>query len=278
MNIMEWYDDWQNQEHVRHFDSRSVLDDRNLALNYDSLNDVRLLNERVDRQKELNLLEVGCATGEFYRYLRIRYPKVKYYGLDVSQPAIKRAKEKYPNANFFVNRPDAGIFGTLKELGIPANPDIVYAKDVLHHQTRPFEFLSDLLKITSEMLVLRCRTRDRGRTEADPELSCQYHYNGWMPYIITNLNELIDHILKINPDWEVVALRNHMILGGQYNRFLPKDCYLPETGTAETAVGVFKKTDCPGKITIDNRHDQIPVYTIKHRLRGVLGRVLQSLR
>ena len=274
---MKWYGDWQNREHVRHFDSRSALDDRNLALNYDSLNDVCLLNERVDRQKELNLLEVGCATGELYRYLQNKFPKVIYYGFDISRPAIDRAKEKYPEGKLFVNSSDVKISDTLKELRLPENPEVVYAKDVVHHQIRPFEFLVDLLKIPSEMLIIRCRTRDIGRTEVDPERSCQYHYRGWMPYIVINLEELIDHITREVPGCEVVVYRNRMVLGGQYNRFLPKDCYLPETGTAETAVGVFKNTRYPEKVTIEDRVDRNPKYTLCYRLKSYARRALSAL-
>jgi hypothetical protein len=88
-----------------------------------------------------------------------------------------------------------------------------------------------------------------------------------MPYIVTNLNELIEHLLKINPECEIAVLRNHMILGGQYNRFLPKECYLAETGTAETAVGVFKKTDHRDKVTIEDRPDQSPDYTLDYKVK-----------
>jgi 2-polyprenyl-3-methyl-5-hydroxy-6-metoxy-1,4-benzoquinol methylase len=114
---------WQDRRHSSQFDSRHVLDNRNLARAYEAFNDVRLLNERVDPFRKINLLEVGCATGELRRYLRIKYPKVKYYGIDVSQPAIQRAKEKYPKANYFVNQPDVKISDTLEELRIPAKPE-----------------------------------------------------------------------------------------------------------------------------------------------------------
>jgi len=44
---------------------------------------------------------------------------------------------------------------------------------------------------------------------------------------------------------KIVILKNYTILGGQHNRYLPKDCYLPETGTAES--GVYIEIDHSSK-------------------------------
>lgn len=278
MNIAKWYADWQNPEHARLFDFRSPLDGGNLIRNYEAYNDVRLLNERLDRSRDITLLEVGCATGEFYRYLRIKYPRVSYYGVDVSQPAIERARAKYPQGRFFATDPELEAGSLLERIGLRRAPEIVYAKDVVHHQTRPFEFVSELLKVPSEALIFRCRTRDVGKTELDPELSCQYAYGGWMPYIVTNLDELIAHIKGAAPQAEVAVYRNHIVLGGQHSRYLPKDCYLKETGTGETAIGVFKKTDNPGKLVIEDHPDMNPKYTLDYRLKRYVRRLSGILR
>ena len=272
-----WHADWQSGDHARLFDSRHVLDGKNLIRNYESFNDVWLLNEHLDRSRRVSLLEVGCATGEFYRYLRIKYPQVDYYGIDISRAAIVRAREKYPRAQFFLNDPNLRLVDTLKQLGIPEDPDIVYVKDVVHHQTNPWEFVTQLLEATSETLIMRVRTREVGPTVTDPELSCQYHYDGWMPYIVMNLQELIDHITSQRQKCELVVHRNHVILGGRENRFLPKECYLPETGTAETAVGVFLRTEHPGSVRVADRKDQDIRYSLDYRLKNYARRILRNL-
>jgi SAM-dependent methyltransferase len=267
MNNTRWYIDWQNPQHAIELDLRCRLNNKNLVRNYECFNDVRLLNERVDPSRNLTILEVGCATGEFYRYLGIKYRNVNYYGIDVSQPAVERAKQKYPQGNFFCCEPSVRIQDTARELGIPANPEILYAKDVIHHQTRPLDLLDDILEMASEAVIVRCRTRDVGPTETDPEKSCQYHYRGWMPYIVMNLQEVIGHITSMLPGCEVVVYRHHTILGGRENRFIPKDCHLPETGTAETVVGIFKRTEFPGKVVIQDRQDQNPHYTLGYKIK-----------
>lgn len=276
MNMLAWYADWQNPQHARTFDFGSSLRIKDLQRSYESLNDVCLLNECVERIRPVSLLEVGCATGEFYRYLKLKHPNISYFGIDVSKPVIARAKEKYPGAPFFVVDPSVGLSNQIQRLPMPGHPDIVYAKDVVHHQTDPFAFLSELLHIASEALILRCRTRDVGETVLDPALSCQYHYDGWMPYIIINIQQLIEHIAKRVPSCEIVALRNHMILGGQNNRFLPKECYLAETGTAHTAVGVFKKTGQPGSVTVEDRKDPALGFTLGHWLRRRVDATLRG--
>ena len=259
MDLTKWWADWQNLAHAREFDFRASLPNSILVRDLESFNDVRLLHEVLIGGRQKVFCEVGCATGDFYRYLLLRHPEAKYNGVDVSKPAIERARSKYPNGKFCRVDPNWE-----KEIMIDicgARPEIVFSKDVVHHQVKPFEFLFRLLGLPSEMLIFRTRTRDHGATEADPDKSCQYHYGGWMPYIVMNLTELIEQIQELAPASETIAYRNHMILGGKHNRYLPRDCYLEQTGTAETAIGVFLITKNPGKVTIRDRRDSNPRYS-----------------
>lgn len=274
----KWYADWQHEGHVELFDQRACLSDRDLVRNFESFNDVRLLKARLEETKEISLLEVGCATGEFYRYLRIRSPKVRYTGIDLSEVAIRRAKEKYPEGRFTLSEPSGRIADTLRAIKGFSQPDIVYSKDVLHHQVDPSSFLSELLHIPSQALILRTRTRDIGETLFDPELSCQYHYRGWMPYIVFNLQMLIDQIRSEKPQSDLVVLRNHMILGGKENRFLPKDCYFPQTGTAETALGVFFQGSHPGQVQVEDRKESISGASLPSRVKRYVRRILERGR
>ena len=167
-----WYKDWQSAEHAAVFDSRRALGAARLIRNYESFNDVRLIHEWLARPEAVSLVELGCATAEFYRYVRVRHPQVRYYGLDVSRAAIARAKAKYPQAQVFVCEPEADLAQTFRAtLGLAGLPGLVYAKDVMHHQTDPLGFVSRLLRVASEMVVVRTRTRDVGATVSDPEMS-----------------------------------------------------------------------------------------------------------
>ena len=164
MTFAQWYADWQSQGHVEQFDFRIGLSDRNLVRDYESYNDVRLLNEGLNNNRDIGLFEVGCATGEFYRYLALKHPRVNYYGVDVSKPAIERAQRKYPTGRFFVVDPGADLAIVGKRLCYPRVPDVIYSK----YQTGTFLLDGDKMSALREeceilnrydrLLVDACKT------------------------------------------------------------------------------------------------------------------------
>ena len=253
--VSPWYSPWQWPMHAAASDYRKVLNSQDFILLYEMLNDVRLLNERIDRSQNLTLCDVGCATGDFYQYLQMTYPQVEYYGTDISVPAIERAKIKYPAKRFMPVRPGMRQVEAFHAVSGCENAHVIYSRDVVHHQVKPFEFLSELIEFSSEALIIRCRTRDVGATEWNPEKSRQRHYGGWVPYIVINLQELIDRFRLELPGWEMIVYRSYVILGGRYQRALPPECSFKRTGTAETAIGIFRTTHAPGRVTIKNRID-----------------------
>ena len=48
------------------------------------------------------VLDYGCGTGDFYRFLKRRGIKVKYTGVDINENFIELAKKKYPECAFRV--------------------------------------------------------------------------------------------------------------------------------------------------------------------------------
>lgn len=125
--------------------------------------------------------------------------------------------------------------------------------------------------------MVRLRTRDQGPTEWDPERSCQFHYGGWMPYIVLNLDELLAFLRRQAPDAQIHVQRHHVVLGGLHGRYLPKDCYLPETGTAETAIALWRRVPEPGRVTVEDRRERPLAYTLGFRVRGAWRRTIGRL-
>lgn len=237
---------------------------------YEAFSDVLLLGDVLSRNPDAQVVEIGCATGELYRYLQLKHPSVRYVGVDVSRVALQRAKQKYPEGLFILHDPEAPLEETLRQAGLREETEVIYSKDVIHHQTDPWGFLGQLLDRASKAAVVRLRTRDQGETVLDPNLSCQYHYNGWVPYLVLNLQEIIDFVRQRRPGAQLKVQRNRMILGGKENRYLPKECYLPETGTAETALAVLLKPDRPGEVLLEDKQDMrfpLPWYA-RWRKRG----------
>ncbi len=63
--------------------------------------------------EELNgstVLDYGCGTGDFYRFLERRDIHVKYTGVDINENFIDLAKKKYPECTFRVMNADDDEF------------------------------------------------------------------------------------------------------------------------------------------------------------------------
>ena len=179
-------------------------------------------------------MEVGCATGTTVRWLKNKkiYKQISYLGIDISNTVIQKAIKIHPNSNF--KKVDVG----------PLKPfynsyDYVFSRDTILHQEKPYEFLEELIKCSKKCLIVRTRTRDNGKTNFDIEKNCQLHYDSfWMPYIVLNINELIDFLKAISIVKSVKINRSYEVLGGNTNRFLPKDLYFTSAGGAETVIEI----------------------------------------
>jgi hypothetical protein len=144
------------------------------------------------------------------------------------------ARRLYPAARFHV------VQDPIRSM--PDSPaELVFARDVVMHAMNPREFLGELYEITIHHLVLRLRTKEKGETIYDPVQSCLYAYGNWVPYIVFNTAELISLLGSCKPrPSRILVRRNPVVLGGYNGRFLPKEFYYPETGTAETALLIDK--------------------------------------
>ncbi len=252
---------WQDQTHAREFDEVSIYPRFLMRKRFESFNEVRLLQAHAARIGGRSLHEVGCATGEFGRYAKACLPQYLYRGFDISRPAIERAVAKYGTDRYQI------YDGNVASLP-PA--DIVFCRDVVLHQLDPYVFLAALMGIASRALVLRLRTRDRGATVLDAESSCQLHYDRhWVPYIVLNTDELINRISSDRQVSAIVISRRYEPLGGYNSRFLPKELYFTEAGSAETAMLVIKQ-DTPrngdASVSFDDRPDGRPGYSLWDRL------------
>lgn len=229
---------WQQDTHARVFDDIARYPGFLMRKRFESFSEVRLLRDYLRTAPGAgSLFEIGCATGEFSRYVAGSLPGLSYRGFDISRPALARAAEKYGPDRFV--RLETGLDGFLARHGAA---DVVFCRDVVLHQSDPFAFLRQLLPIARGALALRLRIRDHGPTFTDPEQSCQYHYDShWVPYIVINTDELLATIAEDRGVRRVIVSRRHEVLGGHNFRHLPKDLFYSSTGGAETAVMIIKQ-------------------------------------
>ena len=233
-----FFQGWEDEEHVRIFDWFSYFPTPLFIKQFEYFNEVRLMKEYFGLQgsKDKTMFEVGCATGEVFRYLQKRGYNCDYLGFDISENAVNAAKRKFPNGNFHCVEENTRQI--IQEYG---QADIVFSRDVIIHQTDVWGFLNALVELTKSTLIMRMKTRDVGVTCLDPELSCQAHYGKyWMPYVVINIDEFCQFLARYNQIKKITILKSYGILGGKNGRYLPKELYFPEAGTAETSVCIEK--------------------------------------
>ena len=63
-----------------------------------------------DELRNCSVLDYGCGTGDFYRFLQRRGIPVQYTGVDINENFINLAKKKYPECAFAVMDADDGEF------------------------------------------------------------------------------------------------------------------------------------------------------------------------
>ncbi len=63
-----------------------------------------------DHLKNSTVLDYGCGTGDFYRFLKRRGINVSYTGVDINENFIRLAREKYPDCTFKVMNADDDEF------------------------------------------------------------------------------------------------------------------------------------------------------------------------
>ena len=73
---------------------------------YGNFQENRFLLDLIKKQRASNILDVGCATGTTYRLLlnKIGRGKFQYYGIDMSEPAVEKAKSLYTQKTSFLSR------------------------------------------------------------------------------------------------------------------------------------------------------------------------------
>ena len=87
------------------------------------------------------VLDFGCGTGKIIKKMKTDFPKCKYFGLDVSEVAIKIAKRTCPNDKFYVI--EDGYKLPFKNNGF----DFIIAADVIEHVYNTKKTFSELVRV-----------------------------------------------------------------------------------------------------------------------------------
>ena len=159
--------------------------------------------------------EVGVGGGRSYSALiyllsNLGITNYSYRGYDISKVCI----------NYLIN-----YYGPNFELSAVDNPkyrkcDLLYFFDVIVHAAKPLDFLDAVSESCTKYLCFQSPTRDTGATEYDVAKSCKFENGSWIPWIIFNVDELVEQLRK-RGFIKVLMIKRYKNFGGTGMRYLP---------------------------------------------------------
>ncbi len=279
MNYSKYFKGWNTKNHFDKFNPWSNYSNSFFNFTFGSFYENKIIIDILTKNKNFTVLDVGCASGYLLRFIKknvLNFNLDNYYGVDLSKSAIDFAKNKYGKNNFELLDNE--------NLDIKKNNsyNVVYSRDTILHQMQPIQFIEKLISLSTNYVVVRLRTRDKGKTEYSCDNSCQMHYDKyWMPYIVINSNELLELFKKNSFVKKMFINKSHMVLGGQNYRFLPKELFFSETGGAETTIilELDKSKENKGKLqVIETLEKEGQNYISENRFKFLIYRILNKLK
>ena len=264
------YRGWNTESHLKTFSLWNSFSDRTFNFSYGNFQENRFLIDILRNNEVKSVVDIGCATGTSYRLLKNNFKgsEFEYSGFDISEVAIQHALSKYKKPIFFSSNTH-----DFKDLD-PNQRHIIFSRDTVMHQDEPLKFLGRLIKYTSRFLIIRLRTRDNGKTNWNVNQSCQMHYDKyWMPYIVINMDELIDFIINLRKPASIRINKSYEILAGNNYRYLPKDLYFSSAGGAETSILIdFERLNDKDTIIENTRILEGQQFLQRHRIKYIIHR------
>ena len=106
------YIGWNTESHLRIFDHWNRKSNLEFDFVYGCFSEQTYLLESVKLLENPEIFDIGCATGTTYRFL---YNKkggsgYSYRGLDLSEPAIERARSLYPGVDFLTAKGEKSLY------------------------------------------------------------------------------------------------------------------------------------------------------------------------
>lgn len=90
------------------------------------------------------ILDFGCGLGDAFPIYKKAYPNARLIGLDISEEAIKKCKEKYSNIADFI----------IGDYSITPKVDIIIASNVFEHLTDDISIAKHLLEKCQQLNII----------------------------------------------------------------------------------------------------------------------------
>ena len=111
----------------------------------------QIINDFIGENKEEYVInDIGCNVGHFARNVELINTDIAYRGIDISKTYLEIAKLHFPKLDFYIED------FAQKELNISQfNCDVSIVSATLEHIDDYEQFLSNIFKTTSQMILIR---------------------------------------------------------------------------------------------------------------------------
>ena len=171
--------------------------------------------------KDNNILDIGCASGHFYRSLKKRIKKKFYYtGVDPYKIFIDKAKSAWKNENNVKFK-----IGNIYNLPFKKNSfEISFCSNVFIHLNNVIKPLKEIIRVTKKTVVIRtvlfdvsykiqCVYNNKWWKDTDVKPEDEFDKNGnpkaFSYFNILSFDYLIRNIKKIHPKAKVKIVKDN---------------------------------------------------------------------
>ena len=155
--------------------------------------DLEISKKKIFSKLNLNgkkILDVGCASGDFFKVLKKKYNKIDYHGIDLDKKCILSAKKKFGSSARFDT---LDIFD--KKLNNKSY-DIIMVWNLFYMIPNWKNFLIRCADLSKKHVIFDNKLKFSGPTIVDLDLSYQYYHksNQRNYYIVHNIHELLSFL------------------------------------------------------------------------------------
>jgi len=140
-------------------------------------------------------LDVGCASGGFFNFMRSYEPHIEYTGIDLSETAVELAIERYSEAKFIVT----------EGFGLPFDDnafDVVHCTSVFNNEPNYQEMLREMYRVSNRFVLIDIRLSKGLGKQRESVYNIQFNgkdVEATVPYVVNDADEVADFILQLNP-------------------------------------------------------------------------------
>ena len=141
------------------------------------------------------VLDVGCASGGFFNIMRTFEPLIEYTGIDLSEMAVKMARERYPEATFQVT----------EGFDIPFEDntfDLVHCTSIFNNEPNYQAMLKEMYRVSNRFVIADIRLLKGIGSQQNTIYNIQFEGDGveaTVPYVVNDADEVANFILRLKP-------------------------------------------------------------------------------